>query len=157
MKKSAIIVTAVLAAAVLLVGLLVREPPPMRVTLPSFEQPYLKKGELVIRKHGTSDCDVLFLLTADKGRYYRWRNWRDTEKNEDGGLIFPEQFIIALYDSAGFDIATLKIPASALEHRDDVDGTTIVLGCTTLSHLPFSDAKKLHSFKVSFLYTYHAK
>ena len=124
----------------------------MHVTLPAFEQSYLRKGELFIRKHGASDCDVLFMLTTDKDRFYRWRNWRGTDKKEDGGLIFPEEFIIALYDSTGFDIATLKIPSSSLEHRDDVDEKTIVVACTTLSRLSFSDAKKLRTFKVSFLY-----
>jgi hypothetical protein len=152
-KRTIILISAGLAVAVVVVvALSFRQPKPIHLKLSSFEQSYLKKGDLFIRKHGARESDVLFLLTADKDAFYRWRNWRGPTEKSKGGLIFPEAFIVALYDASGFDITSLKIPSTALDHRDDVDASTIVLGCTQRAPLPYSDAKRVHSFKVSFLY-----
>ncbi len=150
--KKLLMTGVVLVLAAIAIGMWFRESDPIRIALPSFEQSYLKKAEIFIRKSGANDCDVLFLLTADKESFYRWRNWGRLLKKEEGGIIFPEEFVVALYDATGFDIGTLKIPSSTLDHRDDVDEKTIVLGSTTRSQVPYSKAKNLRTFKVSFLY-----
>jgi hypothetical protein len=142
----------VLAIATTLV-LYFTHPKPVRFTYDQFEQTYLKKAEIVIRPNRKHGSDVLLLFTADKDTYYTWRNW-PLKKNEEhpGGLIFPEAFFLDLYDAQGFDITTLKIPSLSLDHREDADGSFIVLGVTHSADVSFSDAKKAKSFRFSFQY-----
>ncbi len=126
---------------------------PVRFTQDQFEQDYLKTAEILIRPNRRHGSDVLLLLTADKDAYYTWRNWPLKKKDgHPGGLIFPEAFILNLYDAQGFDITTLKIPSSSLDPRDDADGSFIVLGATHPSDLSFSDVKKMKSYTFSFQY-----
>lgn len=128
-------------------------PKPVKFTYNQFEQNYLKKAEIIIRPSRRHGSDILLLLTAEKDAYYTWRNWPLKKKEgHPGGLIFPEAFILDLYDTQGFDITRLEIPSLSLDHRDDADESSIVLGVTHPSDLSFSDAKKVKSFKFSFQY-----
>jgi hypothetical protein len=149
MKKVIISICAV--SAIMAVAWLHTEKP-IHISLSSFEQSYLKKVELYIRQHNSTSSDFLFLLTCDEETFYRWRNWDIHKKDQKGGLIFPEKFIINFYDEGGFDIFKLSIPSENLDHREDISASDIILGITQQQSIPYSLAKKAKSLKVSFEY-----
>ncbi len=139
----------------IVLGFWLNRPKTFRVIYDQFEQDYIKSVEMVIRPTGAGAAEILFLFTVDKDTYYTWRNWPIGKSDEHpGGLIFPEAFILKLYDDDGFDIATLRISSSSLENWGDelVGPSNIVLGATQSPNLTFKKIQKTETLRFTFRY-----